>query len=118
MLQIKKISELTGHNGAVYALEQSEISNCIYSGSSDKIIAKWNLDTLSPEKFAAQLPSIVYSLCYVAEKNILLGGTSEGKIHVIDLKTKREVKILQNHNQAVYALQVSPEGGDLEGVVL
>src|SRR4051812_20370188 len=125
MTTIKKLSELTGHSGAVYALERSETENCFYSGGSDKIVAKWNLDTLSPEKFAAQLPGIIYSLCFIKEKNILLAGTSEGKIHVLDLDKKKEIKILQNHIQPVFALQVSPEwttiGGErssLEGTIL
>ena len=116
MLKAKKLSELTGHNGAVYALEESETPNCFYSGSGDKIVAKWNLDTLSPEKFAAQLPGIVYSLCFLKEKNMLLAGTSEGKIHVIDLKEKKEVKILLNHNQPVFDIKLSSHilsaGGD------
>jgi WD40 repeat protein len=108
MITVKKISELTGHSGAVYALERSETANCFYSGSSDKIVAKWNLDTLAPEKFAAQLPGIIYSLCFIPEKNILLAGTSEGKIHVLDLKEKKETKILQNHIQPVFDIKYSP----------
>ena len=108
MIHIKKLAELTGHNGAVYALENSETENCFFSGSSDKIIAKWNLDALSAEKFAAQLPGIIYSLCFIKEKNVLLAGTSEGKIHVIDLAEKKEIKILQNHNQPVFDIKASP----------
>ena len=105
MISAKKIAELTGHNGAIYALERSETDDCFYSGSSDKIIAKWNLDTLSPEKFAAQLPGIIYTICYIADKNILLAGTSEGKIHVIDLIERKEIKILQNHTQPIFDIK-------------
>ena len=125
MIQIKKISELSGHSGAVYALvrkdsygEQAETENCFYSGSSDKIVAKWNLESLSAEKFAAQFPGIIYSLCFIKQKNILLAGTSEGKIHVLDLTEKKEIKILQNHTLPVFDLKVSPAGGDLEGALL
>lgn len=116
MIHVTKLSELTGHNGAVYTLERSEIGNCFYSGSGDKIVAKWNLDSLSPEKFAAQLPAIVYALTYIPEKNILLAGTSEGKIHVIDLSEKKEVKVLLNHNQPVFDIKAGSHilsaGGD------
>ena len=108
MIEVKKIAELTGHNGAVYALEQAENPESFYSGSSDNIVAKWNLETLSAEKFAARFSSIVYSLCLVPEKNILLAGTSEGKIHVIDLKEKKEIKILQNHTQPVFDIKYGP----------
>lgn len=113
MIQVTKANEFTGHTGAVYALERSESTHCIYSGSGDKIVAKWNLGSLNPEKFSAQLPGIIYSLCLVPEKNILLAGTAEGKIHVIDLSEKKEIKILQNHTQAVFDIQYSPENNIL-----
>ncbi|TAL57422.1 MAG: WD40 repeat domain-containing protein [Bacteroidetes bacterium] len=116
MVHVKKLSELSGHNGAVYALEQSETQNCFYSASGDKIVAKWNMDSLSPEKFSAQLPAIIYALCYIPDKNVLLAGTSEGKIHVIDLSEKKEVKVLLNHNQAVFDIKsgshILSAGGD------
>jgi WD40 repeat protein len=107
MIHIKKISELTGHAGAVYALEQSETADCFYSGSSDKIVARWNLKALCSETFSAQMPGIVYSLCLLPAKNILLAGTSEGKIHVMDLAEKKEIKILQNHNQPIFDIKYS-----------
>jgi len=110
MIQVKKISELTGHSGPVYSLESSETENCFYSGSSDKIIAKWNLDSLRPEKFAAQLPGIIYSLCFVDGEKLLLAGTSEGKIHVIDLTERKEIRILQNHIQPVFDIQLYGPG--------
>ncbi len=116
MIEVKKLSELSGHNGAVYALERSEEGNCFYSGSGDKIVAKWNLDSLCPEKFSAQLPAIVYSLCYISKKNLLLAGTSEGKIHAISLSEKKETKVLLNHNQPVYDLKVSSQ--EKAGVLL
>lgn len=109
MVSITKIAELTGHSSAVYALEESESGNCFYSGSGDKVVAKWNLDTLRQDNFSAQLPGIIYTLCLLKDKNILLVGTSEGKIHVIDLDEKKEIKTLQNHNQAVFDVQYSPQ---------
>lgn len=110
MLFIKKISELIGHSGAVYALEQAINPESFYSGSSDTVAAKWNLSELSPEKFAVKFTSIVYSLCLLPEKNILLAGTSEGKIHFIDLANKKEIKVLLNHSQPVFDIQYA---GDL-----
>jgi len=109
MISIKKLAELTGHSGAVYALEQSETENCFYSGSSDKIVAKWNLELLGAEKFAAQFPGIIYSLCFIKQKNVLLAGTSEGKIYILDLTEKKEIKILQNHIQPVFDIQYSSQ---------
>lgn len=106
-ISVKKIGTLTGHSGAVYALEQGVTSAYFYSGSSDKFLALWNLDTLQPEKFAAQFPSIVYAICHIPEKQILLVGTSAGSIHVLDLEKKTEIKILQHHTSSIFDLKYS-----------
>ena len=105
MIEVKKVHAFTGHSGAVYSLEKSNDAALFYSGSSDKYLAQWNLEKLIPEKFAAQFPSIVYSICLIAEQNVLLIGTSAGSIHVIDLLKKEEIKILQHHTEAVFNIK-------------
>lgn len=111
MIKVEKRHTFTGHSAAVYALEQSAELHLFYSGSGDKFIAQWNLETMQAEKFAAQLPSIIYTICFVREKNILLIGTAAGSIHVIDLTKKEELKILQHHTDAVYNIQYHFESG-------
>lgn len=110
MIRVKKTGELTGHSGAIYALEQScQENECFfYSGSSDKIVAKWNPDRIHSENFSAQLPSMVYSLRYLEDEDVLLAGTSEGKIHIINLAEKQEIRILQNHVKAVFDINTPP----------
>lgn len=104
-LNISKAGNLTGHSGAVYALEQGSEEHLVFSGSSDKFVALWNLNTMEAEKFAAKFPAIVYALCYVKEKQLLLVGTSAGSVHVLDLIKKEEVKILQHHTEAVFDIR-------------
>jgi WD40 repeat protein len=109
MIKVNKVHAFTGHSGAVYSLENSKEPALFYSGSSDKYLAQWNLEQLIPEKFAAQFPSIVYSICLVAEQNILLVGTSAGSIHVIDLLKKEEIKILQHHTDGVFKIKYNSQ---------
>lgn len=106
-IHVNKIGTLTGHSGAVYALEKGVNSSHFFSGSSDKFLALWNLETLQAEKFAAQFPSIVYAICHIPEKQILLVGTSVGSIHILDLKKKQELKILQHHTSSIFDLKYS-----------
>ena len=47
---------------------------------------------MQAEKFAAQFSAIVYAICSVPEKNMLIVGTSAGSVHVIDLENKKEIK--------------------------
>ena len=105
---VKKIIDLPGHSGAIYTLERGTEPHFFFSGSSDKFFAQWNLKSLQSEKFALQLPAIVYAICYVAEKNMLLAGTSSGSIHIVDLIEKKEIKILQHHTAPIFDIKHSP----------
>jgi WD40 repeat protein len=116
MVRVKKISEFGGHNGAVYSLAPSRTKNFFYSGGSDHLIAGWSFDDLPTERIRMQLPGIVYSLCLLEEKNVLLAGTSEGKIHGIHLLDNKEIVSLKNHANSVYDIRfdkvILTAGGD------
>lgn len=109
-LQVKKNSQLTGHSGAVYALCEGVSEEFLFSGSSDKFIAQWNLKSQAADSFAAKLPAIVYALCHIKEHGILLAGTSAGAVHVIDLIKKEEVKFLQVATGPVFDLNYTSDG--------
>jgi WD40 repeat protein len=106
-VNVRKIAALTGHNGSVYALERAFEDKFIFSGSSDRFIAMWNLETLQAEKFAARFPAIVYAICHIPERGLLLAGTSAGSVHVLDLNTKEEIKILQHHTAPIFDIKYS-----------
>jgi len=108
-MQIKanNIATLKGHNGSIYDLSEGSDAFHIFSASGDKIIALWNLATMQAENFAATLPQLLYEICYVPEKNILLAGTASGAVHIIDLTEKRELKILQHHTSAIFEIKYS-----------
>jgi WD40 repeat protein len=97
-ISVKKIHSFTGHNGSVYTLEKGTSADTFFSGSSDKYAALWSLSTLEQENFAAKFPAIIYALCHIPHKNLLLAGTSAGNIHVLDLLKKEEIKILNHHH--------------------
>jgi WD40 repeat protein len=107
VLQIKKIASLTGHNGSVYCLDKGINKNTFFSGSSDRFVTMWNLETLQNEKFAAKFPAIVYSICHIPEKQLLITGTSAGTIHILDLQKGEEVKILKHHTGPVFDIKYS-----------
>jgi WD repeat-containing protein 61 len=102
-----KISNLTGHQGAIYALEQGPEPGMVFSAGADKLITAWDLYKKENVPFLARLPSAVYSLCYIREKELLLAGTSDGSIHVIDLRNSQELKILKHHTAPVFCLSYS-----------
>ncbi|MCU0433769.1 MAG: WD40 repeat domain-containing protein [Bacteroidia bacterium] len=108
---IRKRYSLTGHSGAVYALTQGFTPGQILSGSSDRFIASWNMETGAQDGFTAQLPAPVYSLLNLREKQLLLAGTGAGSVHFIDTEKRSEIKILQLHTAAVFDLLAAPAHG-------
>ena len=106
-VEVKQIAALAGHNGCIYALEQGLSEHTVFTGGSDKFIALWNLKTLKAEKFAASLPSPVYAICHIPEKQLLLAGTTTGSVIILDLEKKEEIKILQHHTAPIFDIKYS-----------
>jgi WD40 repeat protein len=106
---IKRIARLSGHGGGVYGLAEGQEEHLIFSSGSDMMAAQWDLRELAPAKLTANFPAIVYALCHVKERGLLLAGTYAGSIHVLDLKEKKEIKVLKHHNGPVFDIQYSLE---------
>lgn len=108
---IRKRFAFTGHSGAIYALAPGFSPGQLLSGSSDRFIASWNLETGQQDGFTAQLPAPVYSLHPLAGGQLLLAGTGAGSLHIIDVHQRSEIKILQLHTAAVFDIVSAPQHG-------
>ena len=108
-IEVKKIATLTGHSDSIYALDKGVVEYLIFSGSGDKIIAQWNLKTFKDEKFVASYPTVLYAICHIPEKQLLLAGTSNGNVHILDLEKNEEIKILKNHTSHIFNIRYSIE---------
>lgn len=94
----------SGHAGPLYTIAHADKENFIFSGGSDKTIAKWNLDVSEPENFSIKLQHTIYSILYTKASHQLWIGQSQGGIHVVDLENKKEIKWLQSHSKGVFDL--------------
>ncbi|MEO8148287.1 MAG: WD40 repeat domain-containing protein [Bacteroidia bacterium] len=103
----EKLIQLKGHTGSVYALEKGIAPHLFFSGGGDHLVVQWNLQTLDAGEVLVQASAIVYSLRLIASQNILLVGTSTGGVHVIDLNTRKELRLLQYHQQGIFDIQFS-----------
>lgn len=106
-IEISKKATFTGHTSSVYALEQSGQQNSFFSGSGDKIVAQWNIDAANDGDLVVRSTDIIYSLCVDLKRDILLVGQASGGIHVINLASRAEERLLQYHQAAVFALAFS-----------
>jgi WD40 repeat protein len=104
-MNVRKIAEFSGHDGAIYSLTQGRKAETFFSAGADKVVAEWNVKTLKAENFAIKLDSSIYSLLHILSKNYLLIGTSVGGIHVVDLLSKKELRYFTLHTEALFDLQ-------------
>lgn len=105
--KINKLVQLTGHAGSIYGLCQGPSPNVFFSGSSDGIVAEWNIGNTEQAKIAVKIESAVYSIAFIKEQNLLLVGNGNGGIHIVDYEQKKETKLLQLHKAPVFDIRFS-----------
>lgn len=104
MTKIEKIRELAGHAGPIYRMCMGRSLNHVLTASGDHFIAEWNYVEGLPSPFSIKLDQPCLSLLFIPKTNMLICGTSTGGMHVINLSTKKEEKLLQVHENGVFAL--------------
>jgi len=105
MIRIVKQNELNGHIAPIYGLHVSG-KNYVYSGGVDRQVIRWDLEDLNKSKIITKSSEAIYSLFHFVGNNYLFVGTSTGKIHVVDLNSKKEIKLLKNHTDKIFDFQL------------
>lgn len=101
-ISVQLVSRLTGHRSGIYALESKKDTDIFWTGSGDQVVAQWNAEETSDGVMIAKSTGIIYSLRYIPENDHLLIGQSNGGVHVINLKTNAEERLLQYHSAPVF----------------
>ncbi len=105
-LMIKKNNSFTGHTGSVYAL--SKVDNSVFlSCSGDGIIAQWDLTKPNDGNMLVNVNNIAYAMHLLKSKNHLLTGSATGSLHVLDVDSKKEIRLLNYHKQGVFKIAYS-----------
>jgi len=103
-MKVNKINDLIGHEGAIYALEESFQDNKCYSAGFDNMVVEWDLIEKTNPIAIAQLPSKAFSILKIESLNLLLVGTAQGGVHIIDIITKTEIKFLLVQTDMIFDL--------------
>jgi WD40 repeat protein len=101
-MEMIRAAVLSGHSGSVYALACSGVNTC-FSGGGDRVVAEWDLEHPDEGTLMAKVNDIVYSILPLSNQKMLVGQASGG-IHVIDLATRKEERLLQYHKSGVFSL--------------
>lgn len=103
-MKIEKVNDMLGHEGAIYALEESFTANKCYSAGFDNLVVEWDLELTQNPVAIAKLPSKAFSILKIESLNLLLIGTAQGGVHIIDITTKKEVKYLKVQSDMIFDL--------------
>ncbi len=116
-IQVQQIAKLTGHNAAVYTLVPGQEAHQFLSGGGEGWVVAWNLNDPENGRLLAQVESNIFSLCYIAERNLLLAGNMYGGLHWVDLNNKTDLKNVAYHQKGIFDIQyvnghIYTAGGD------
>ncbi|MFI5134798.1 MAG: WD40 repeat domain-containing protein [Chitinophagales bacterium] len=102
---VEQLSRLTRHQGSIYALCAGKNDEEFFSGGSEGVVARWNLNELKEAVGVAKVSGQIFSLLFLAEKNQLVIGTMSGGLHVIDLNEKKEIHYITYHEDSIFDIK-------------
>jgi WD40 repeat protein len=105
-INIKKINQLTGHQGAIYSLKEGEAKHFLLSAAGDGWVVQWDLANPDLGRLVAKAEKNIYSLCYVLRPEpLLVLGDMDGGLHWIHLKNPVDQTNILAHKNGVFDIQ-------------
>ncbi|WP_250122533.1 serine/threonine-protein kinase [Chroococcidiopsis sp. CCMEE 29] len=107
---IRNIPTLTGHSGEVNTIAFSPDGQNIASGSDDRTIKIWQLNSRKELRTLKGHADWVYAVAISPDGKTLVSGSKDNTIKVWNLNTRQELRILPDHKSYVNAVAISPDG--------
>jgi WD40 repeat protein len=103
-LLIEKITQVTGHNAAIFALGEDSHPNTFLSGAGDGWIVRWNLDDPENGRLIAKVETQVFSLLHLPEQATVVVGNMNGGVHWVNLEQPEKTRNIAHHQKGVFAI--------------
>ncbi|MEH1794450.1 WD40 repeat domain-containing protein [Nostoc sp.] len=104
---------LTGHSNIVNSVSFSPDGKTLASGSGDKTIKLWNLETGKEIRALMGHSLIVFSVSFSPDGKTLASGSWDKTIKLWNLETGKEIRTLTGHSLIVNSVSFSPDGKTL-----
>ncbi len=99
---------LSGHKGPVYTLCKAPAGNSFFSGSGDGTLVRWRIGAIDGEVLA-RTNEAIYS-AHLHGNDLIFIGTEAGAIHVIELRTAREIHHFTVHRKGIFRfISIGPD---------
>lgn len=103
---VKRIAKLSGHKSAIFTLEQTKEQSCFFSAGGDGMVAHWDVTKPDEGKLIARVPSNIFALKYLEERNLLALGSLQGILYFIDLDNNKVVEPPIKLEKAIYDFEL------------
>ncbi|MER8886820.1 WD40 repeat domain-containing protein [Mesorhizobium sp. M0816] len=101
---------LVGHSGTVRSVAWGTVDGdlVIFSGGNDGAVLAWNYDVVSRTEPIAQTTDVygatAISLCKIDDSLVILVGTDDGRIIVVDSNSSKTLTTVHCHSTAIDAI--------------
>jgi len=103
-LTFNHLQKFTGHNGAIYSLDNGSESGLFYSGGGDGWLVEWNPGVSQDGRLIAQTGVKIFSLCVVPDQEKIFIGNMDGGIHEINQKNGTNTANIAHHSKGLFSI--------------
>jgi WD40 repeat protein len=107
------VRTLTGHLSSVHSIAFSPDGQTLASGSADRTVKLWNLDSRVPRCSLSGHSSLINAVAFSPDGRILASGSWDHTIKRWNLETKELIHTLCEHSGWIKSLAISPDGQSL-----
>jgi len=104
-LSINKLTTLSGHTGAIYALSPNQDNNIFFSSGADGYVTSW--DSLNPKNgdLLAKVPNTVYAMGSTENGDLIIGHNYDG-IHLMAINGKKEKGTIKLTTKQIFDIRL------------
>ncbi|MFN6274728.1 MAG: NACHT and WD repeat domain-containing protein, partial [Microcystis sp.] len=113
LIEGRESNRLVGHNDGVWSVSFSPDGKTLATGSEDKTIKLWNVETGEEIRTLKGHNGHVYSASFSSDGKTLASGSEDTTIKLWNLETGQEIRTLTGHNETVNSVSFSPDGKTL-----
>lgn len=105
MINVQKVTELTGHSNPIFALTLSQKPGILFSGGNDKGVVEWSLKTDTFIKVMFPVISSVYAIHCPEGYPLMFTGLRNGEVLVFDFIKQQLLPGLRLHRKPVFDIK-------------
>ncbi|MCZ8026033.1 MAG: hypothetical protein O9332_11605, partial [Microcystis sp. LE19-10.1B] len=113
LVEGRESNRLVGHNDGVWSVSFSSDGKTLATGSEDKTIKLWNVETGQEIRTLKGHDWFVNSVSFSPDGKTLVSGSGDNTIKLWNVETGQEIRTLKGHDSAVYSVNFSPDGKTL-----